>query len=248
MRPRASSLPPLLSVAPGDEVTAELTVRNVGEVVDEFRIEVAGAAAPWTEVTPASVRLYPGDQGKAVVRFRPPRLPTTPAGDITVTLSVVSMEDPGQPLVQSSTLRVAGYKSLTASVAPVTSSAGQSAVHDITVDNQGNVPAHAAISAGDPDQKLQISVLPPVLVVANGGRATARLTVASRKRPLRGHPKTHAFRIVLTEEGTPPITLDAAVEQAPVLPGCLARFFFLILLVLALIGLAVVLGIVALAS
>ena len=45
-----------LAVEPGGEVSLELRLRSHSAVVDEFRVEVLGPAAAWTEVEPPQAR------------------------------------------------------------------------------------------------------------------------------------------------------------------------------------------------
>ena len=68
----ASLEPHALDVDPGGVATCQITVRNTGSVVDEFAFSVLGPAGAWAEVEPPSLSLFPGAEGTATVRFRPP--------------------------------------------------------------------------------------------------------------------------------------------------------------------------------
>ena len=241
MRPSASRLPPSLAVAPGAEVTADLTVRNVSDVVDEFTFEVVGMAAPWTDVTPASIHLYPGDEANAQVRFRPPRHHATPAGSVPVTLEVISLEDPQTRLSLQSTLEVDGFVSLSASVVPVTSSGSQSGQHSVTVRNEGNLSANVVLSATDAEHVLEFSAQPALLTIAPGESATSQLAARGRE-PFRD-TRPRPFRVVVADERAPPVTLEAAMVPQPTGRGCLSRVPSLLLIVIA-----VIVGLVGLAA
>ena len=54
-------------VQPGSDVTCDVQVRNTGEVVDQFSVDVVGDAAPWTRIEPAIINLLPGKDRKSVV-------------------------------------------------------------------------------------------------------------------------------------------------------------------------------------
>ena len=244
MRPWASPLPPVLSVSPGGEVTTEIAVRNLSEVVDEFTFEVVGVAAPWTDVTPPSIHLFPGDEGRATVRFRPPRHHSTPAGSAPFTLRVIALEDLQNPLALESTLDVGGFVSLSASVAPTTSSGRDTGRHLVMVQNEGNLPANVGISASDAEHMIEFALHPSGLTVPPGGAGTIQLTGKGRE-PFRD-TRPRPFRIVVSDERAPPVTLEAAMVPQPGGRGCLTRvpsvILMLIVLVVGLLGLALLVG------
>ncbi|MGC5412560.1 hydrolytic protein, partial [Streptomyces sp. DT225] len=51
---------PTVTVSPGAEATTTLTVRNDGDIVEAYTLDVVGDCAAWTTVEPARVSLYPG--------------------------------------------------------------------------------------------------------------------------------------------------------------------------------------------
>lgn len=63
--------PAALSVLPGSLVTATLAVRNLGTRVEEFRLTPMGPGAAFATVAPASLSVYPDDEGQAVLTFAP---------------------------------------------------------------------------------------------------------------------------------------------------------------------------------
>ncbi|HSB87045.1 MAG TPA: hypothetical protein VLD86_12080, partial [Ilumatobacteraceae bacterium] len=71
---------PELSVEPGQQVSAQLRVRNSGSVVDQFTFEGLGAAAAWIEAEPEVLSLFPGAEGTVTIFFRPPRSPNVAPG------------------------------------------------------------------------------------------------------------------------------------------------------------------------
>src|SRR5262245_21727940 len=84
----------VVSVDPGSEVRVQIRVRNTGQVVDQFTLQVLGAAAEWSSVEPATVSLFPGREEAATVWFRPPRTSAVPAGELPFAVRVTSHEDP----------------------------------------------------------------------------------------------------------------------------------------------------------
>ena len=62
-----------LSVEPGGQGRSLVTVRNLGNIVEGFRLEVLGeGVSEWGSVTPAEVQVYPEQEATAVVVFAPP--------------------------------------------------------------------------------------------------------------------------------------------------------------------------------
>ena len=49
-----------VSVEAGGRVTLPLSVRNTGDVVEDYEIEILGIPAAWTTVDPPTFTLYPG--------------------------------------------------------------------------------------------------------------------------------------------------------------------------------------------
>lgn len=214
-------------------MTTEVTVRNLSEVVDEFTFEVVGVAARWTDVTPPSIHLFPGDEGRAQVQLRPPRHHSPPAGSTPFTLRVIALEDLQNPLALECTLDIGGFVSLSASVAPSTSSGRDSGRHLVMVQNEGNLPANIGISANDAEHMIEFALNPPRLTVAPGEAGTVQLTGNGRE-PFRD-TRPRPFRIVVSDERAPPVTLEAAMVPQPAGRGCLSRLPSMVMLLLAVV-------------
>lgn len=57
-------------VEPGLEAVLEVAVVNGGATVDQFGCEVLGPASAWTTVEPSSLTLFPGAEGRFLLRAR----------------------------------------------------------------------------------------------------------------------------------------------------------------------------------
>ena len=67
-----------LSVEPGGQGRSLVTVRNLGNIVEGFRLEVLGeGVSEWSSVTPAEVQVYPEQEATAVVVFVVPSITST---------------------------------------------------------------------------------------------------------------------------------------------------------------------------
>ena len=83
----------LLPVEPGNQVSAQVRVRNTGSVVDQFTFQVLGDAQGWATLQPPTLSLFPGAEEAATITFSPPRSPQVPAGQMPFGIHVMSKED-----------------------------------------------------------------------------------------------------------------------------------------------------------
>lgn len=212
-----------LSVEPGGTASSELTVRNAGQVVDEFNFEFRGDAAGWMTIEPAKLSLFPGAEGTAQVRFQPPRSSSTPAGQIPFAVIIHSKEDPEGSSVEEGSIEVGTFFDITAEILPRTSRGRFSAKHQLAVDNRGNARVVAALDAFDPDELLRLNVRPPQIAGEPGTATLASVHVRPKDRFLRGEPQTHPFQVVVRPDGAPPVTVDANYLQEAIVPRALPK-------------------------
>src|SRR6266536_2390940 len=107
-----------LVAEPGQETTCSVTIRNAGQVVDQFAIDVVGDASGWATAEPATVNLMPGETGTVTVRFAPPRSSDVPAGLIPFGVRVFSSEDPAGSVVEEGTVQLGAFTEVTAEIVP----------------------------------------------------------------------------------------------------------------------------------
>lgn len=225
----------LVEVVPGEEAVCRLEIHNTGPIVESYTLEVLGEVAQWTVVEPAEVSIYPGTEAYATIRFRPPRAATPAAGEIHYGVRVTPAERPDDQIVPEAVIRVLPFLDTTAEIVPRTSSGRWWARHEVAIDNRGNVPVQLALTGSDPDGRLAVTPKPDKLAIGPGHAAFTKVTVRSRRLRWRGQPLTQPFQVLLTPENAPPVQLDAATVQNPVIPRSAVRLLAL-LLVLALIG------------
>lgn len=212
MEPGVSLVPPTDPVEPGGTGTGQVRVRNAGQVVEEFRLDLVGPVASFASIEPAQLRLFPGDEGEATVRFQPPRDATVASGAVTFGVRVTPVADPSSAVVEESTFTVGGFADISADISPRNVD-GNSATHTITVRNRGNEPTAVALAYNDPDERTAGSLQPSDLEVAGGDEAVATLKVA----PKGGKRKTAArlgYQVHVRPASGIPITLDASLTRA----------------------------------
>jgi hypothetical protein len=222
-----------VEVAPGGTATVELTVRNTGSVVDEFRIEVLGEGAQWTAASPAVLPLFPGASAPVTITFNPPRRSDRVAGEVDVAIKVVSREDADGSAVEELVVAIGGFDAPDAELVPRTIRASRKATVQVAIDNLGNRRMQRSIAATDADQKLKFETVPSDVVVEAGRAEFAKVTIKPIKTFFRGPDRTIPYRVTLGEgEGESTVNLDGTFIQSAMLPKWLLRLLMMLLALL----------------
>jgi hypothetical protein len=223
-----------LSVDPGGVVTCELSVRNTGNVVDEFTMSVLGESEGWASVEPPVLSLFPGAEEKTQLRFRPPRSADTPAGEVPFGVRVRSREDPQGSVVEEGTLAVGTFSDVFAELVPRASRGRRTASHTLALDNRGNAPVNATLKAKDPNDLLLFDFEDPSLLAEPNTAAFAKLKVKPRKGFLRGPARTHSFQVFVDANGAGPSSAEASMLQEPLIPKWLPKALLLLVALIIL--------------
>ncbi|MFT7838816.1 hypothetical protein Q5530_21970 [Saccharothrix sp. BKS2] len=227
-----------LAVAPGDEVTCTVVVRNTGDLVDAFAVDVVGDAADWATAEPASVNLVPGADASVAVRFAPPRAPGVTAGAVAFGVRVTSREDPHGSVVEEGSIEVGEFTDLSAELVPARVEAGARGRFEVAVDNLGNSPVAVRLHPADPDGELEFRLDRPDLVLAPGTVAFARLVAKPRNTFLRGPSQPRPFRVEVVPSAGPSLTTAGTLVQRQLLPRwLLPALAALLALAIALVAL-----------
>lgn len=214
----------------------DLRVRNVGDLVEAYRIEVVGDTAPWATIEPDLLSLYPGSEGTVRLTFAPPRSATVPAGPFPYGVRVTPTERPEQAVVPEGVVQILPFQDTTAELSPRTSRGRGGAKHEIAVDNRGNIPLRVGVSGTDPDGRLKFTARPAALTVLPGEAAFSSLRVKPRRRRWRGQPVTMPFQAAVVPEGAAPVPLDGTFLQEALLPKWLPKLLAALLALLLLLA------------
>jgi hypothetical protein len=224
----------LVPVTPGSQATAQLRVRNTGTVVDQFSFQVLGDGQAWSTVAPPSLSLFPGAEEAVTITFSPPRSPSVAAGQLPFGVHVLSKEDPQGSVVEEGVLDVAPFSDVHAELAPRTSRGSRGASHDLAIDNRGNAPINATLSAVDPDRLLNFDLRPPGVVAEPGSASFAKVGVHPRRSFWRGAAQTRQFQVLVEGAGPTPVTVDGTLLQEAILPPWFMRALLALLALLVL--------------
>ncbi|HZM79038.1 MAG TPA: hypothetical protein VFC19_25190 [Candidatus Limnocylindrales bacterium] len=227
-----------VQVMPGTEAVCQLEIRNEGQIVESYQLDVVGPGSGWAIVQPSNVSLVPGDTAVVSIVFHPPRTPGVQVGEIPFGVRVAPSHHPELGVVPEGVVEVVPFTDTVAELRPQTSVGRKRARHELAVDNRGNVPTQVEVQASDPDDLMVITALPAVFDVGSDQARFATINVKHRKRLWRGQPETRRFRVVVQTPDGPPIALDGATVQQPVLSrGAIRALAALVLLALGAVAL-----------
>ncbi|HEX3705991.1 MAG TPA: hypothetical protein VHV76_05115 [Mycobacteriales bacterium] len=227
-----------ITVEPGSRQSCEIQVRNTGQIVDQFVIDIVGDARGWTVAEPDVLNIYPGEEATAQVTFEPPRTPSTRAGDVPFAIRVISREDSQGSAVEEGVVAVGAFADLVVEIAPRTSRGRRRGRHQLSVENRGNLPLPLDALGADADQHLRFRFSPESFTVEPGTATFVRLRARPVKLFWRGPNKTLPFQAFVTGAVSPPKSVDATMLQEQLLPRWLLPAIALLIAgIAALLGL-----------
>ncbi len=217
--------PAAVTVDPGGSATVRLRVRNTGDTVEEYRLSLVGTPAGWSRVEPDVLRLYPGSEGTAEVSFAPPRSPDAAAGPAPFGIRVEPREQPGSRDVVEGQVTITPFSEIRAELLPPTVVGRFRGRASIAVDNLGNTPLTATLTARDDADRLIFDTDPTAIQVAPGRAAFARLTVRPQHVRWTGPAQPHPLTVLVRRSGDEKAhELPGSFDQRPVLPRWLLTF------------------------
>lgn len=169
------------SVEPGEASRAQLSVRNISGVVESFDLTVLGPAEPWVEIMPTALSLFPGDEGTAVVTFRPPMSSTVVAGDYIVGVRAMSHVSRACTAADEILVAVAPFYRFATDISRTTFAVRTKAKTQIRIMNQGNSTLTYRISAVDPEGYIRVVVPVEEITLAPG--ESTWITVIGKMAP-----------------------------------------------------------------
>jgi len=207
-----------LEVDPGSKVATEIEIVNTGDIVEDFRFELVGPAAPWASVDPAEVALFPGDSAKANVTFAPPRKPTTRAAELPFGVKVVPLNDPAASVVEEGRLEVKRFVELNVEPMPDSTRGRLHGKLGVVVDSMSNVPVSVALKGQDASGRLGVRAKPPTASIAPGQSTFFKVKVKPHHRIYRGTAQSHRYKLVAEPDTGEPVKKDATHLQRSIFP------------------------------
>ncbi|GHE42458.1 ricin-type beta-trefoil lectin domain protein [Streptomyces capitiformicae] len=216
--------PASATVDPGGSTTVRLRLRNTGDVVDEYRFEPVGDIAPWTTVEPQSLRLYPGTTGTVELTFAPPRTPDATAGPNPYAVRITPTEHPEATTVPEGNLTITPFTEVRAELVPPTVKGRFRGRPKLAIDNLGNTKLTAAVSGSDHGDQLSYDIHPSNVQIEPGRAAFVRTTLRPRQIIWFGSKEERPYALAVQRAGVEPQSVDGTYVQRGFLPGWLATF------------------------
>ncbi|MFF2534275.1 COG1470 family protein [Streptomyces cyaneofuscatus] len=210
---------PTVTVSPGGTATTPLTVRNDGDIVEAYTLEVVGDCAAWSTVEPARVSLYPGTSETVTLTFAPPRSHEVKAGETPLAVRVLPAEHPESVVVPEGTVTVEPFHELRTELEPRRRRGWLGARFRTAVQNKGNTPVDVAFTGKQAGEELRLGFTPGQKRLEPGESAEIRLKVRAAKLIWFGEPVTWPFEVEAAEAEAPVEAVEAeAGGKEPVRP------------------------------
>jgi beta-lactam-binding protein with PASTA domain len=222
-------------VAPGSSVPATVTVHNLGDEVEHFRLEVNGPAGAFATADPPELRMTKGAKGTAVIRFAPARRSDQPAGLQPFQVVARSTVNSGVAPRVEGTVDVGPFAELRAELLPEVTRGRRPGTQRLELVNAGNQPTTVQVELRDKDNELVFEPRSFDDRLSPGEQKEHSFTVCG-PRPWFGRTQSFPFTAAVQSQGIPqPVRLEGTRRQVPRLPWWIPT------VALALVGLAIAL-------
>jgi len=197
----ASIEPAIVSLLAGETAEITASVRNLGQTVDQFTIDVDGLDTNWYTIPVSSVALFPNDQDNMRILLHPPKAAEDKPGHYSFHITVVSQENPDEIASTDVSIEIKALLELELQISPERA-VGRMAVYQVLVINPRDSQAVVRLEAVDDRQRLCYRFDTSILTVPGGGQADTALEVKPSRLAFFGGEKPFVFRggVVLREE------------------------------------------------
>ncbi|MEV7190482.1 hypothetical protein AB0N81_01565 [Streptomyces sp. NPDC093510] len=227
--------PAATTVEPGSSTSVRLRVRNTGDTVEEYRLQVVGAAAGWARVQPDVLRLYPGAEGTASVELAPPRTSDAQAGPTPFGVRVQPREAAHAADVAEGQVTVGPFAELRTELLPLVVRGRLGAKAAVAVDNLGNQQLTASFSGRENGEEVEVEAEPGSVQVSPGRAGFADLRIKPGAVSWVGDTRKHPFTVSVLRAGVPdPVELRGTYVQ----PSMVPRWAMAVFSVLVALGIA----------
>lgn len=212
------------NVIPGDRISLDVTVRNVGSIVDTFSVSVRGLPAGWVQPATGTARLVPiGHEGRLECKLRfvvhPPRDSSATAGTWPITIVARSETRATTLAREPASLVVEPFFAVIATARPQIATGRRKARVWCDVRNNGNAPIAPTLLPTDSLGTCTFAAPDGLAAVAPGETLSLPLDVRA-PRQLIGRPIDHQLQIAVAVDGLDPPTppLLVTFRQRPFIP------------------------------
>ena len=233
--------PAELSVEAGQTVLLGALVRNESELVEHFRISVAGLPDGWWSVEPDVVRLLPFGSGEyeteLAVAIHPPRTAQSRAGRWEFQVVATAVAQPLETRAAAA-VDVQPFQALELAARPPVVSGRRRALFYADVRNVGNAPVAVDVGASELEDRCQV-VLPSMHAgIVPAQTAAIPIGVRPRKPHIIGRKADRLLELrawTAGDEPGPAASASAIFRQRPWIPWWVPLLVLLLLIAALLV-------------
>jgi serine/threonine protein kinase len=186
--------PEHLTLTPGQPVSLQVTLANLGRTVDAFTVTVEGVPEQWVTGPRQEVRLLPSARAPVTLTISVPRSSDSRADAYAVTVRARSRENPEESGVVAARWTVQRFEEHTLALAPQRASGRIQATYTVTLRNTGNAPARYTLRGNDEEQTLAYRFAQEQVLLDPNQSADVKLTVQAPQRWI-GNPQLRGFQV-----------------------------------------------------
>lgn len=206
-------------LAPGETLTLQLTVHNLGETTESYTVVPAGFAASWTTVGQGNLTLRGGSQEVLDVIVSPPAISTTSAGPTSIAVRIIPLGFSDDAVVAESTVTVAPFDDCRLVALQSVQRARRRATYEFMVENHGNTMASCRLHLIDLSDRMDGDFDPPAVGVAPGAASLVQLRAKARRGGFRRATRILEFEVEAARQGSPPAATSLTFVQSAAIPG-----------------------------
>jgi hypothetical protein len=188
--------PTRIEIEPGaTPVEATVSVQNLGDVVEQYTLEVSGLDSDWYTAPVSSIGLFPQDKEQVRVRFHPPRRPGVRAGAYPFQI-VVKGRGGSQTQSIDGVLDVRGFAVFRIDITPHRQTARGKGTFRVSLINSGTGDVQLGLEARDAEEACEFKFTrDQAPSVGAGSKLEAPLVVRPRSRPWVGQERSYQFTV-----------------------------------------------------
>ncbi|MDQ1249175.1 MAG: hypothetical protein QG597_3549 [Actinomycetota bacterium] len=205
----------------GDTAEAVATVSNLGEVLDQYDLEIEGLDRTWYTVHAPSVGLFPGDHSDVRISLHPPKRSDLRAGDYPFLVKAISQVDRQRSASAKGLIKIQPFAVFKAELSPQRTAGRRRGGYRVTISNSGSVDLTLDLKAADREGGCSFKFSPETVVVAPGQKGNASLGAHPKRGWFMGRTQGYDFTVTVAPQGArgDPRTLNGSFVHQPLLPS-----------------------------
>ncbi len=145
-----------ISLSPGETAVVQLTLSNLGQVVDAFDLLIRNLDPGWYTFKPAEVSLFPGDKAPITLLLHPPASASMRSGQFSFDVEAISRDNPDASTSLSIGFQLAAISDVSVDLVPQKIVAHHG-TYTLLLKNPGNVSRPVVLHPSDTDEFLLFS-------------------------------------------------------------------------------------------